>query len=85
MWISFVASCVALVLLIYGVFDKKNLFSKIGSISLVFSYAILILLSFDSYSFSRTTKYLSIFTPAYFAVLVISVISLFSTITIKEK
>lgn len=85
MWISFIASVLALGALIYGAFSKKILFSKIGSIGLVCAIGILILISFDSYSIVRTTKYLSIFTPVYLISLVISIIGLFSIVTISDN
>lgn len=84
-WISFVSQIISLGILIYGVFSKKSLFSKIGSVSLLVSYAILISISFDTYSLGRTVKYLSIFNLYYLVELLLCLCSVFSTFTIKEK
>lgn len=84
-WISFVLQVIALGILIYGVFSKKSWLSKIGSICLLVSYGILILVSFDTYPLGRTVKYLSIFNVWYFIEIMLCSISAFSTFTIKEK
>jgi len=86
MWISFVISLLSLGVLVFGIFSKKNLFSKIGSIALVVAMALFITISFDSQPIGDiTVKYLSIFTPFYIISLIISVIGLFSTLTLKDK
>lgn len=85
MWISFVLMVISFGILIYGIFSKKNLVSKIGSIVLVASFAILILVSFDDFKIGRTVRYLSIFNPAYLICLSLSFVGLFSTLTIKDK
>ena len=85
MWISFILSPIALLILSYGIFNKKNLFSKVGSIIIVVSTALLILISFDTHSLGRTTKYLTVFTPFYLIALSLSVISLVTVLSIKEE
>lgn len=84
-WISFILQILSLGILIYGIFSKKSLFSKIGSVSLLASYAILILISFDTYSLGRTIRYLSVFNLFYFLELVLCGMSVFSSFTIKTK
>ena len=85
MWISFVLQIVSLGFLVYGIFSKKSLFSKIGSVSLLLSYAILILVSFDTYSLGKTIKYLSVFNVLYLIELLLCGISMFFAFTIKGK
>ena len=86
MWISFVLSLLSLIILVYGVFSKKNLFSKIGSIVLVVALGLFITISFDSQVVSSITiKYLNVFTPVYIISVIISVLGLLSTVTLKDK
>lgn len=85
MWISFVLSVVSLGILVYGVYSKKSLFSKIGSCILTASFILLLLVNFDNYEIGITTKYLSISTPLYLITLLVSIIGLFSIFTIKDK
>lgn len=84
-WVSFVLQIVALGILIYGIFNRKSLFSKIGSITLVVSLALLILVSFETYSLGKTVRYLSIFTPFYFISLAISIVGLIGIFNIKNR
>ena len=83
-WISYIAQLISFSILIHGAVSKKNLFSKIGAISLVSSVTMLILVSFDVYSLGRTVRYISIFTPFYFIALAISVIGLIAILNIKS-
>lgn len=84
-WISFVLQIISLGILVYGIFSKKNLFSKVGSVVLLVSYVILILVSFDTYSLGKTVKYLSVFNLVYFVELLLCGFSVFCTYTIKGK
>jgi len=85
MWISFVLSIISLGILVYGIFSKKSLFSKIGSTIFVSSFIMLVLVNFDNYEIGITTKYLSVSTPFYLIALLVSIVGLFSTFTIKDK
>lgn len=84
-WISFVLQIVSLGILVYGIFSKKILFSKIGSTCLLVSYIILILVSFDTYTLGKTVRYLSIFNIFYLIELLFCGISMFCAFTVKEK
>ena len=86
MWISFVLLILALCVSIYGIFCKKNIFSKIGSITLLVAMALLMTISFNSHRVSDiTVKYISVFSIFYIIALIVSVVGAFSTLTIKDK
>lgn len=86
MWIGFILLVLALGISIYGIFNKKNIFSKIGSITLLAVMALFITISFDSHRVSSiTVKYISVFNVFYIMALIVSVIGAFSTLTIKDK
>lgn len=84
-WISFILLIISLGILIYGIFNKKSLFSKIGSMSLLVSFSILILVNFNTVSLGKTVIYLSVFNVFYLIQVLLCGISVFSTFTIKEK
>lgn len=84
-WISFVLSVLSLIILIIGLILKKNLFCKIGSILLVSSMMILILTNFSSKTSYITTRNLNVYTVAYLIALLVSIASLFSTLSLKKK
>lgn len=85
MWISFIGMVGSFCVGAYGVFTKKNLFSKIASISLISSIGILLLINFDVEKIANTSKYLSVLTPFYFICLLVAGLGLLSTLTIKDK
>ena len=63
MWIGFIGMIGSFCIGAYGIFTKKNLFSKIASISLISSLAILLLINFDVEKAVNTSKYLTVLTP----------------------
>ena len=72
MWISFIGMIGAFCLGAYGIFCKRNLFSKIASIVLISSLGILLLVNFGVERVANTSKYLSVLTPFYFVCLILS-------------
>ena len=84
-WISFVVQGVSFGVLIYGVFSKKSLFSKIGSVALLVGVVLLLLVNFNVHELGKTIRYLSTFNVIYFICVVLSVLGLFSTFTVKDK
>lgn len=84
-WVSYIVQTISFYILVYGIFNVKNLFSRIGAISLLSSIGLLLLVSFDVDILGKTIRYLSVFTPFYFIALIISVIGLISVLNIKNK
>ncbi len=84
-WISFILCILSLITLIIGLILKKNLFCKIGSILLVSSMIILMLTNFSSKTSYITIRNLSVYTIVYLISLLISIASLFSTLSLKKK
>ena len=85
MWIVFILVCISIVILGSGLFFKKNLVSKIGSIILVSAHVLLFTVSFDRYSIGNTVAYLDVFTLGFWLMVIISVVGLYSTVTLKDN
>lgn len=85
MWISFVLVCISIVILSGGIFLKKNIISKVGSLVLVSAIVLLFTISFDRYSIGNTVAYLDLFTVGFWFMAIISAIGLYSTSTLKDS
>jgi len=84
MWISFILILIGVVTLIVGVFVKKSLISKIGSIIVISSLLLLILIAFDVYKSGITVRYLDVFTWAYPLSVFVGGFGVFNTIILKD-
>ena len=85
MWISFVLVCISIVIASSGIFFKKNIISKVGSIVLVSALVLMFTISFDRYTIGNTVAYLDIFTLGFWLMTIISAVGLYSTITLKDS
>lgn len=85
MWISFILVCISIIVLGGGIFFKKSIASKVGSIILVSSMVLLFTVSFDKYHIGNTVMYLDVFTWGFWLMVIISAIGLYSTSTLKDS